>query len=198
MVAGGDKHRGTIDKSDAASPTAALESILLTATIDAKEVRDVATVDIPNAFITTCIENEEDKVITRLRGRLAELMAATAPEIYKQYVTIDLKGNKALYVRTLNAIYGIMKAALLFYLKFVEILTSIGFVLNPYDYYVANKIIDRHQLTVVWHVDDLKISHQNENVVTRMIIWLRKTYEVLFYDGTGAMTVHRGKIHEYL
>ena len=40
--------------------------------------------------------------------------------------------------------------------------------------------------------------HRNENVVTRMITWLRKTYEVLFDDQTGAMTVHRGKIYEYL
>ena len=125
-------------------------------------------------------------------------MAATAPEIYKQYVTIDHKGNKALYVCTLNAIYGIMKAALLFYLNILESLTSIGFVLNPYDSCVANNIFDRHQLTVVWHVDDLKILHQNENVVMRMITWLRKTYEVLFDDRTGAMTFHRGKIHEYL
>ena len=94
----------------------------------------------------------------RLRGKLAELMAATAPDIYKQYITIDSKGNKALCVRTLNTIYGIMKAALLFYLKFVESLTSIDFVLNPYDSYVANKIVDRHQLNVVWYVDDLRIS----------------------------------------
>ena len=50
----------------------------------------------------------------RLRGKLAELIAATAPEIYKQYIIIDRKGNKAIYVRTLNAIYGIIKAALLF------------------------------------------------------------------------------------
>ena len=97
----------------------------------------------------------------RLRRRLAELMAATAPEMYKQCVTIDCKVNKALYVCTLNAIYGIMKAALLFYLKFVESLTSIGFVINPYDSCITNKIIDRHQLTVVWHVDDLKILHRN-------------------------------------
>ena len=133
MVAGGDKQRGTINKADTASHTAALESVLLTAAIDAQEGRDVATVDIPNAFVNICIKNEEDKVIMRLCERLAGLMAATAPKIYKQYVTIDHKGNKALYVRTLNAIYEIMKAALLFYLKFVESLTSIGFVLNPYD-----------------------------------------------------------------
>ena len=83
MVAGVDKQRGTVDKSDAASPTAALESVLLTTNIDAKEGRDVAIVDIPNAFIATRIDNEGDKVIMHLRGRLAELMAATAPEIYK-------------------------------------------------------------------------------------------------------------------
>jgi hypothetical protein len=63
MVAGGNKQRGTIDKEDASSPTAALESVLLTATIHAKEGRDVATVDIPNAFIQTRIENDEDKVV---------------------------------------------------------------------------------------------------------------------------------------
>ena len=133
----------------------------------------------------------------RLRRRLSDTMAATAHEIYKQYVTIDHKGNKALYVRTLNAIYGIMKAALLFYLKFVESLTSIGFVLNLYDSCITNKMVDRHQLPVVWHVDDLKILHQNESVVTRMITWFRKTYEVLFDDGTGSMTVHRGRVYEY-
>ena len=41
MVAGGNKQRGTIDKEDAASPTAALESVLLISTINAAE--DVAS-----------------------------------------------------------------------------------------------------------------------------------------------------------
>ena len=36
MVAGGNKQRGNIDKTDATSPTSALESVLLTSTIDAK------------------------------------------------------------------------------------------------------------------------------------------------------------------
>ena len=31
-----------------------------------------------------------------------------------------------------------------------------------------------------------------------MITCLRNTYEVLFDYGTGAMIVHRGKIHEYM
>ena len=55
MVVGGNKQRGHIDKTDATSLTAALESFLLTSTIDAKEGRDVAIIDIPNAFVTTRI-----------------------------------------------------------------------------------------------------------------------------------------------
>ena len=59
MVAGGNKQRGHIDKTNATLPTAALESVLLTSTIDAKEGRDVAIIDIPNAFITTRIKDKK-------------------------------------------------------------------------------------------------------------------------------------------
>ena len=58
MVAGGNKQRNHIDKTDATLTTTALESALLTATIDSKEGRDVAIVDIPNAFVTTRIEKK--------------------------------------------------------------------------------------------------------------------------------------------
>jgi hypothetical protein len=88
MVAGGYKQRGTIDNQDASSPTAALESVLLTAINDAKEERDVAVIDIPNAFVQTRLVNDEDKAIMRMHGKLAELMVKVAPEIYTKYVTI--------------------------------------------------------------------------------------------------------------
>ena len=61
-----------------------------------------------------------------------------------------------------------MKAALLLYQKFVGDLITIGFKLNPDDPCVANKIINGKQLTLVWHVDDIKASHVEEKVVTRM------------------------------
>ena len=53
-------------------------------------------------------------------------MVATAPEIYKKYATVNRKGVLVLYIEAINALYGIMKAALLFYIKFVENLKSIG------------------------------------------------------------------------
>ena len=111
-------------------------------------------------------------------------MVATALEIYKKYVTVNSKGELVLYVEALNALYGIMKAALLFYIKFVENIKSIGFQLNPYDPCVANKIVDGAQLTFVWHVDNIKVSHIYGGVVTRMEAWLKMTYERLCKDGS--------------
>ena len=58
MVAGSNKQRNHIDKTDATSPITALESVLLKATIDEKEGRDAAIVHIPNAFVTTRIEKK--------------------------------------------------------------------------------------------------------------------------------------------
>ena len=62
---------------------------------------------------------------------------------------------------------------------------------------MANKIVDGAQLTFVWQVDDLKVSHIAGGVVTRMAAWQKKTYERLFKDGSGAMKLNRGMIQEY-
>ena len=72
----------------------------------------MAIIDILNAFVTTRIENKKYIVIVRLRGKLAELMVATAPEIYKKYVSVNRKGEPVLYVEALNSLYGIMGAGL--------------------------------------------------------------------------------------
>ena len=65
-----------------------------------------------------------------------------------------------------------------------------GFTLNSYDTCVANKIIFGKQCTIVWHVDDLKISHVNPNVVTSIIDTLSEKY--------GKLQINRGKLHDYL
>jgi hypothetical protein len=44
-----------------------------------------------------------------------------------------------------------------------------GFKINPYDPCVANKMENGKQLTVVWHVDDLKVSHCQVAVVDNFI-----------------------------
>ena len=177
MVTDGSKQCTSIAKEDATSPTVALKSVLLMAMIDAAEGRDVTTIDIPNAFIQTRLDDNSDKVLMRLHGKLAKLMVEVAPEIYSKYVSVDSKGELVLYVHLLNVLYGIMKAALLYYKCFVHDITAIGFKLNPYDPCVANKIVHGKQLTIAWHVDDLKVSHKKYQVVSHMVKWLKAKYE---------------------
>ena len=50
-VAGGNKHRDFISKEDSRSPTVSTQAVLLSCIIDAEEERDVAVINIPNAFI---------------------------------------------------------------------------------------------------------------------------------------------------
>ena len=101
-----------------------------------------------------------------------------------------------LYVRALNAIYGITKDALLFYQNSVGDLMIIGFELNPYEPCVVNKTINGKQLTLVWHVNDIKSSHVEAEAVTHMVKWLRKKYEHLFKDGSGKTKLCREKNHD--
>jgi hypothetical protein len=65
-VAGGNKQRDYIAKEDASSPTVATESLLLSCIINAEEKRDVAVVDIPNAFIQTCVEDQKDMAFIKI------------------------------------------------------------------------------------------------------------------------------------
>jgi hypothetical protein len=80
----------------------------------------------------------------------------------------------------------------------VKSLTKHGFKLNPYDGCVANKIVKGKQITICFHVDDCKISHEYSKVVNERIKWLQAEYESIFEDGSGVMKVHRGKVHKYL
>jgi len=66
-----------------------------------------------------------------------------------------------------------------------------GFEFNPYDPCTANKMIDGHQMTVVFHVDDLKVSHKDSKRIEWFADQLREIYG-------ETLTVNRGKIHDYL
>jgi hypothetical protein len=53
-------------------------------------------------------------------------------------------------------------------------------------------------MTICFHIDDYKLSHRKKTVMDRMIGYRRQEYEIIFEDGSGAVTVSRGKIHKYL
>ena len=138
------------------------EAVFLTGVIDAKENRDIATVDVPGAFMQA--DMDEEIVHVRLTGEMVRILVELDADRYKPYVVYEQK-EPVIYTRLLKALYGTLRAARLFYDLLVSKLQEWGFVLNPYDKCVANKMIDGSQCTIVWHVDDLKISHVSPDVV---------------------------------
>jgi hypothetical protein len=172
--ADGSKQCQHIAKDEAMAPTVSLDAIFIQGTIFAHEHRDVATCNIPGAFLQA---DNPDYVLMQLDSILAELMVTIAPNIYCKYMTTNAKGKPVLYVQLEKALYGMMKSALLFYRKLVANLHSIGFELNPYDPCVANKIIDSEQMTICWHVDDLFIGYKNPDTVSNIIHWLQSCYK---------------------
>ena len=161
------------------------------------EEREVAVVDIPNAFIQTeyqKIGKDEDLAVVKFRGRLAEILVEIDPS-HKPYLTHDMKGVPVLHAELSKALHGTVVASLLFYRKMRRDLEAEGYKVNPYDPCVANKMINHKQATVVWHVDDLKYSHVQKEVVDQFIEWCRCKYED---TAITKMKPSRGKVHDYL
>ena len=84
--ADGRKQHLYTGKEEKTSPTIATESIMLTSTIDAKEGRDVATVDIPGTFMHS---DQDETVHLQLQGTLADLLVKCDPKLYHKYVVTD-------------------------------------------------------------------------------------------------------------
>ena len=188
--ADGRKQRVYKGKDETSSPTVSTEALFLSCIVDAQEGRWVATVDIPGAFM----HSEMDEVLhLRLDGPMAELLCKVDETKYRQFMCCE-KGKPVLYVQLMRALYGTLQAALLFWINLSTFLTEeLGFELNPYDPCVANKMINGKQCTIVWHVDDLKMSHMEQEVLDEIIGKLTSKY-----GNEKGLTVQRGKKHEYL
>jgi hypothetical protein len=187
--ADGRKQRLYKTKQETSAPTVAIESMFLTSTIDAKERRYVVTTDVPGAFMQTDID---ELIHVKLEGPLVSLLAKVDPNLYEKYVATE-RGRPVLYVKLMKALYGTLQAAMLFWKDLTGNLIKWGFEINPYDWCVANKMIDGKQCTIVWHVDDLKISHVDPEAVEGVLDLLNERY-----GKRSPLVTTRGKVHDYL
>lgn len=157
--------------------------------MDAYKRRDVATCDIPGAFMQADVD---ELIHIRISGPMVENLCEIDPGRYTKYVVTE-RNEPVIYLALNKALYGTLQAALLFWKDLTGALQEWGFSLNPYDRCVANKTVNGKQLTVLWHVDDLKISHEDPQVVSDTIDLLNKRYGQL-----TPITVTWGKVHDYL
>ena len=89
--------------------------------------------------------------------------------------------------------YRMLVSAMLFYCELNKALLSYGFELNPYNLRVVKIMVNSEQLTVCWHVDDLKSSHINPKVNDKFLQWIKDTFRQL-----GEVKMTRGLLHNYL
>ena len=102
-----------------------------------------------------------------LRGKVAELAIRVNPALYQPCITYSKKGVSMLYMRLSKALFGMLRAELLFYKskRPRKDLKNMGFENNPYDPCVANMMVNRAQGTVCWHAYHLKLSHMDDVVL---------------------------------
>ena len=99
-MADGSKQRGKFPKEETFSLTVHTHSVVITSAVDAHEERDVAVGNLPGAYLSADMDKAgKEHFHMVLRGRVAELMVMTAPQVYRDYIDFDGKGNKVLYVR---------------------------------------------------------------------------------------------------
>jgi len=183
--ADGSTQRNKYPKEQTASPTVSNDALMLSIMVDSLEERDVATADVVGAYL---LADMDEYTLLKLSGEAVDILCKVNSR-YEQFVTME-HGQRVLYLKLLKALYGCVRSALLWYQLFVGTLERIGFKLNPYDLCIANKLVEGKQCTIGWHVDDMKISHVNCNVVSDIINLLELEF--------GKMSVTRGKEHTFL
>ena len=164
--------------------------MFLTAVVDAWENRKVAVLDVPGAFMQV---DMDELIHVRFHGEMVDKLLKIDHELYSSYVTEE-QGEKVMYVELLKALYGTLRAARLFWGKLqAKLVKDWSFVLNRYDSCVVNKMVDGRQFTVAWHVDDLKVSHEEESVLYEFIAMMEKEF-----GQDAPLSVSRGPVQEYL
>ena len=109
----------------------------------------------------------------KIAGVLVDLLLADNPDSCGGHVVCE-NGRKVLCVTVLHAICGMLISASLWHRKFRTDLEENGFVFNPCDGCVANKMVDKEQLTIGFHVDDEMSGHVDAKVNDDFEKWLNK------------------------
>ena len=133
---------------------------------------------------------------------------------------MDKKGTPILYIRLKKELHGLLRSSLLFYRKLRGKLEAYGFKINPYDPCVGNKMVttetlvpvtdkrgriirdkngskkmckvkEEKQITVIWHVDDLMMSCEDNFELTKFSCYLANIYG-------PKLAMHLVNKHDYL
>ncbi len=188
LVARGDKQDRELYKEDVSASTSSSMSQFSVIAIAAHERRKAVVSDIPGAFLHAPMKEGAEEVFLRIEPVLANMLVNKYPDIFKQYLHKD---RKDLVVKLLRAVYGTIEAARLWLDDLTAELNKHGYVANPFDPCVFNKIDDQgNQCTICLYVDDLLITCVCQETIDEILGHLNVRY--------GGVKTSSGKVLHYL
>jgi hypothetical protein len=114
---------------------------------------------------------------------------------YEKSIVYGRNGRNYVYAKLTKAVYGTLLGAILFYQKLSQKLIDWGYYeSNYYDRCTFNKMIDGNQITIQFHVDDLKISHVKQSVIDEVLVDSNNK----FGTSKKPLAATTGDVHDYL
>ena len=131
-------------------------------------------------------------------NRDAYIIFKLEPKLYRIYLWKNKHDKLILGVKLKKALYGTLQA-LLFWRRLSNTLNEWGFKLNEYDQCYAKKTVNCKQFTMIWHVEDLKVSLIDKKFVEDIIRQIHEKFgkESPLTTTQGKVIEHWGMILEY-
>ena len=141
---------------------------MISCAMDAIEERKVVTCNIPGVFLQADWHKDINCHL-KFEGAMVDMICDIGPSFKDNVLVSKRTGKKRLYAKLTKAVYGTLLGAILFYEKLSKQLEEWEFEPNDYDRCTFNKMVNGNQLTVLFHVDNLKCSYMEQYVLDELI-----------------------------
>ena len=186
-VVGETKDRCTAEVTNTYTPHQS--SLHLNAAIAHSEKRHVRTWDVKAAFLKAKVKRE---LYVRAPKDLVDSLLQIDEKKFRPFVLKD----GTMWAKVNKAVYGTGDAARLWYMLVKKTLLDNGFVMNPYDRCVFNKIFKGFQITLSVHIDDFKGSCKLEDGLDYVYDILQKNFQTV-KQTTGKIIHYLGMVYDY-
>jgi len=185
LVGGGNfQDRSDYLTEDISSPTAALPFVYTVAGIAAQEGRYIVTADIPVAYLNA--DSSKHNITIRLDKTITAAVIKIKPE-WNRYV----RPEGTMICKLKKALYGCIESGKLWYDLIKRVFESDGYICNPIEPCVFNKLVDNIQCTCVIYVDDLMFTCKDITIINHTLDVIRKAFQ-------SEPKTQYGLIHDYL
>jgi Reverse transcriptase (RNA-dependent DNA polymerase) len=156
IVGGGHSQEVTIfTDAEVSSPTVALTSVMIGASMAAHQNLQVITLDHTAAYLNAEIKGPPVEMM--LSQEVSEMLCKLDPSN-----RVFVRPNGKIYVKLRKALYGCKQSAVLWYNELKSTLVSMGFVENVYDVCSFSTQRDKSIDRFLVYVDDLFVSSDDD------------------------------------